>query len=317
MKSTTIAIVVSILFTCCCGVFFAYNYIQRNELNKVNPDIASVITKVKPEVKSEVKSDYNFNQQTTKITLPRILQEISGLTVINQNTLACVQDEDGIVFIYDLQKKEIKRQFKFDKKGDYEGITRVGNSLYVLRSDGKLFEIKNFKSEDFEVKKYDTDIPVKDSEGLTYDATNNRLLIAGKIEPKGKKYKDKRVVFAFDLTTKKIIKEPAYEFSKKEIKEFVEENKKGVAEKNDASKLKINPSGIDIHPITGQLYVLSSKDNLLYIFNQESQIEAVYNLDKGLFNQAEGITFLDNGDLFISNEGEDFQATLLFFSYKK
>ena len=213
-----------------------------------------------------------------------------------------------------MQKKELKRQFKFEKKGDYEGITRVGNSLYVLRSDGKLFEIKNFKSEDFEVKKHDTDIPVKDNEGLTYDATNNRLLIAGKIEPKGKEYKNKRVVFAFDLTTETIIKEPAYEFSEKEIKKFVKKNKNRGAEKNDA--FKINPSGIDIHPITGQLYVLSSKDNLLYIFNQKSQIEAVYHLDKELFNQAEGIAFLDNGDLCISNEGENFQATLLLFSYK-
>jgi hypothetical protein len=40
-------------------------------------------------------------------------------------------------------------------------------------------------------------------------------------------------------------------------------------------------------------------------------------LDEKLFNKPEGITFLENGDLIITNEGEFGVPTLLKFSWQK
>lgn len=260
---------------------------------------------------------YDFNAPVTTIRLPKILHEISGLTTIDNSTIACVQDEDGIVFIYDWQKEEIIKELNFGKAGDYEGVTRVENSIFVLRSDGILFEIDNFKNEGFKVKKYDTGIPVKDSEGLVYDATRNRLLIAGKSKPKGDEYKNKKAVFAFDLNTKSIEKQPAYIFSEDNINQFVQENNSKPSEKDKEPDLKIHPSGIAVHPDTQKLFVLSSRSKMIYIFNQNSEVEAVHHLDKKIHTQPEGITFLDNGDMFISNEGGKGKPSLLRFPYKK
>jgi len=260
------------------------------------------------------KLGYDFNKPNAKIQLPEILHEISGLTDIDEHTLALVQDEDGIVFIYDWQKEEIIKQIRFGEGGDYEGVTKAGNSIYVLRSDGKLFEIENFESEDFKVNEYDTEIPVKNNEGLGYDAKHKRLLIAGKSKPKGDEYKGKRAVFAFDLDSMGLMKQPVYIFKEENIERFVKENKSdGEIEQN----LKINPSAIAVHPITDRLFVLSSKDKLVYIFNRENGLEAVHQLDKKLHLQPEGITFLDNGDMFISNEGVEERPSLLFFSYNE
>lgn len=259
---------------------------------------------------------YDFSKPTNTIKLPKILHEISGLTDIDNQTIACVQDEDGIVFIYDLEKEALINQFKFGKVGDYEGITRIENSLYILRSDGKLFEVDNYKNKDFKVTKYDTDIPVKDNEGLGYDPINNRILIAGKSKPEGKENKNKRVVFGFDLDTKKVSEKPVYTFDEEQIKQFIKNNTDEESDKEPS--VKINPSAIAVHPITGKLYVLSSKDNLIYIFNQNNQVEVVHHLDKKMFNQAEGITFMDNGDMLISNEGKKNgmgHPTLLQFDY--
>ncbi len=277
--------------------------------------ISTVLTKANYSTGST--QGYDFSKPAATYVLPKILHEISGLANIDAQTIACVQDEEGIVFIYDLQKKEIKNQFKFGKDGDYEGVARVDGSLYILRSDGKLFEVDNYKNKDFQVEEYDIDIPVKDNEGLAYDSKNNQLLIAGKSEPKGAEYKDKRTVFAFDLNTKSMLEKPAYEFSEEQIRQFVMENNNNISRKDKGPKLKIHPSGIAVHPITGKLFVLSSKDHLIYIFNQNSQVEAVRRLNKKMFKQAEGITFLDNGDMLISNEGRKGKPTLLFFSYKE
>ena len=46
-------------------------------------------------------------------SLPESLNEISGITYISNNTFACVQDEDGFIFIYNTERNEILKKIKF------------------------------------------------------------------------------------------------------------------------------------------------------------------------------------------------------------
>ncbi len=280
------------------GFLFAYNFIQNYEAEKVT---------------FGTDSGYDLTAPAAVIKLPKILREISGLCKIDAHTVAAVQDEDGEIFFYDLRTKEIVRKLKFDKDNDYEGIACTGDDLYVLRSDGKLFEVRNFREDDPKVEDYKTDIPVKDNEGLTYDPKRNRLLIAGKSEPKGDKYDDKRAVFAFDLDSKKVNKDPAYIFDEEIIENFVKKEKPEI---KDLS-IKINPSGIAVHPLTDRVYVLSGRDNFLYIFNHDGTPEGIFNLSRRLFKQAEGIAFSENGEMLIANEGGKGKAVLLRFDYRE
>lgn len=259
---------------------------------------------------------YDLNNPDVMVSLPSILKEVSGLTDVDAHTVACVQDEEGQVFIYNIQDNEIKNQFKFAGAGDYEGITRVENTLYIMRSDAHLFEIDNYLDKDFKVKEYQVNIPAMNNEGLAYDPMRNRLLIACKSESNEKKYKDERLVFAFDLKTKSISDNPVYNFNKAQMQRFVDTNQPTVSKKGKKKNLSINPSGISVHPITGMVYVLSSKGAMLYIFDQESNLVAFHPLDRKTFSQPEGITFLKNGDMFISNEGRKGNANLMKFKYK-
>src|SRR4030042_4300973 len=92
---------------------------------------------------------YNLSAPDASFILPDVLHEISGLSNIDATSVACIQDEKGIVFIYDIVKKEIKNQFNFSIDGDYEGIARVDKTLYILRSDGALFEISDHEPKVF------------------------------------------------------------------------------------------------------------------------------------------------------------------------
>ncbi len=93
---------------------------------------------------AQVSIPYNLKQEDQTIILPGELHEVSGLTIIDSRTFACVQDEAGIAFIYDLVIQEVTRKIHFAGPGDYEGIAPVGKDLYVLRSDGVLFRIHDF-----------------------------------------------------------------------------------------------------------------------------------------------------------------------------
>lgn len=260
------------------------------------------------------------------LILPDTLREISGVTIIDSVTFACIQDENGILFVYDIQKNKIKKQYKFSIDGDYEGIAKVKDNMYVLRSDGVLFEIINYASRNFKLNTFKTGIPSINNEGLCYDEDNNRLLVAckGKIE-KGAVYKDKRAIYGFDLKLKKLSSLPVFNIDVNEMKDFSVKNGIKLPLKTRKEKgvvvtepfVKFRTSAICIHPFTKQLFLLSAADHMLFVFNKNGAVEHVEQLNPSLFNKAEGIAFQENGNMLITNEGQSKKPTVLYFKYRK
>src|SRR5688572_9138543 len=147
---------------------------------------------------SQTNWEYKVNSPAKVSFLPDFLKEVSGITVIDSLTMACVQDENAIIYILDRKTLKVKSQFAFGMDGDYEGIACVNTSMYILRSDGVLFEVNNYSSKP-KVVTYTTSIPASNNEGLCYDELNNRLLIGCKSRSgKGPEYKDHREVYSFD-----------------------------------------------------------------------------------------------------------------------
>ena len=266
---------------------------------------------------------YNLTSPDKVYILPGVLTEISGVTEVDATSVACIQDENETVFIFDINKNQIVRQIFTGYSGDFEGIARVNKTIFILRSDGVLTEIAGFDSDKFKRSTYPTNIPWKDNEGLCFDQKNNRLLIAPKEIPgKDSGYKDLRLIYAFNLSTKKPVSEPVFRLDLNAIKKFaldnkirvpMKEKKKGQKEEPD---IKFQVSAIGIHPVTGRLFVLSGPERLLFVFDMKGHIIFLERLSGDLFKQPEGITFMKNGDMFISNEGKEKAPTLVRFNYK-
>ena len=266
---------------------------------------------------------YNLTSPDKVYLLPGILREISGITEIDASSIACVQDEHETIYIYDINKNQIVKQIFTGYSGDFEGIARVNKTIYVLRSDGVLTEIAGFDSDKFKRGTYPTNIPWKDNEGLCFDQRNNRLLIAPKEIPgKNSGYKDFRLIYAFNLSTKKPVSEPVFRIDLNAVNKFTLDNKIKVPmkgnkdKKNEEPDIKFQASAIGIHPLTGRLFVLSGPERLLFAFDMKGHIVFMERLSGDLFNQPEGITFMKNGDMFISNEGKEKAPTLVRFNYK-
>ncbi len=271
--------------------------------------------------------DYDLIKPDQILHLPNQLMEISGLAALQNETFACVQDEKGIVFIYDALKNEIINEFNFHLDGDYEGITEAHGSIYILRSDGTIFEISDYYTSGYSEQTYKSGIPAKNNEGLCFDPKNNRLLIASKSHPSTEPKKTPlRAIYSFDLRTKKLSKIPAYEFNVNELEAYAKKHDIAlpVKIKKDGTvskpSLKLRTSALAIHPISKELYLLSAKDYFLFIFNNDGGLIHMLPLDPEMYNKSEGITFYQNGDMLITNEGEkdgSKEATALKFNYKK
>jgi len=269
-----------------------------------------------------VAINYNLSKPDKIYILPAALKEVSGITGTDASSIACIQDEIGIIFIYNLETEQVTEKYPFHFSGDYEGIARVDKTLYILRSDGILFGFENYESAASATKSYATGIPAKDNEGLCFDNQGNRLLIAPKNNYTTDSHKkNNRMIYAFDLKLKKMIETPAFVFDLKEIKKFASENKIKVPMKNGKKgekkeiDIEFRPSEIGINPVTNKLYVLSGMERLLFVFNMSGQIEYIQKLDPDLFSQPEGITFMANGDMLISNDVKNNKPALLRFNY--
>lgn len=267
---------------------------------------------------------YRLDAPDVRFELPEELDEISGLTVLDDTHLGAIQDEEGILFILDLQTSEVLRRIQFAGDNDYEGVEVVGRTVYVLKSNGTLYRIEDWRRDDPDVKKFATWLkPKHDTEGLGYDPATGLLYVACKEYP-GSGFKQARAIYTFDPATEEMATTPSIVMDTRAFAEYYAEAtgedvldrfiRRVFAPIADLSGFK--PSALAMHPITGEWYILSSEREALVRLSSRGNIMATYVLPKALYAQPEGIAFLPNGDMFISNERGRGPANLLRFRYR-
>lgn len=235
--------------------------------------------------------------------MPKELTEISGLSYLDSDRLVCVQDEIGKIFVYNIKQGKVEKEIPFAAAGDYEGVTVVNKTIWVLRADGVLFEVNNIDVAQPTVKEFDIPLTAaQDCEGLCYDADHNRLLVTVKEkDPNSDAYKG---IYAFDLQSLSMAGEPVF---KLDVQQDGTAKSGGKKKKNGG----IMPAAIAIHPISKDMFITDGPKSRLLVTDKTGAIKKLVQLDQKKFPQPEGITFNATGDLFISNEGKGNPGNIL------
>jgi Uncharacterized protein conserved in bacteria len=255
---------------------------------------------------------YDIQSPTLTINLATPeLKELSGLSPTDSaGIFLAIADERGEVFFIDGNGGgAVVKRILFREKGDFEGIEMVGKSIWAIKSDGDLFELKDWEGQPPTVETYKTPLKKTDDiEGLAYDPKRNALLLASKSDPKNVA---PRMLYAFDLAEKKLMPEPVYFIHPEEVNDLVPYTDQ---EKRDA----FSPSGVAIHPLTGDIYVISTAlKRLVVVDYDKGRIKHAVRLDKKLMPQPEGISFDRAGNLYIGSEGKGNDGLLLRFDFKQ
>lgn len=267
---------------------------------------------------------YDLLHPAEKYKMPQALTEISAIDVYKKSKLVCVQDQDGKVFIYDIKKNEVKRPVPFGKKGDYEGIANVNDTIYVLSSNGNLHQILSFDSPEQNTREFNTPLNKEnDTEGLCFDSVNHRLLIACKDDP-GNNLKGVRAVYAFDLRTMKLVEQPVFQVKLDVLKSFLlrTNKQKFLSEEfkdlfdSEKGDVTFQPSEIAVHPLTNDFYMISTVGKLMVVLDRKGDIKFIKSLSSDIFKQPEGLCFKRDGTMFISDEGRSGHGNILEFKYQ-
>ena len=257
----------------------------------------------------QVKVPYKLYAPDEKYLLHNDLEEISGLSMLDNERLVAVEDERGYVYVLKAENGEMERKIKFAKGGDYEGVEVINNHIYVVKSNGEIFSFEISEKDEVAADEVDTGFSSRnDIEGLA--VLGDQLLVAckGKGEINDEKVTGK-AVYRFDTSEKKLITDVLFHLEEEELGKFI-------AGRKFFNKVKsFDPSAIAVHPLTSDIYWLSA-DKILVVLTANYQLKEVVRLDGGIYRQPEGICFAKDGTMYLSSEGDGARGRIFKINYR-
>ncbi len=243
----------------------------------------------------------SFTRERT-FQLDASLREISGLAPAGSHSVFAHNDEFAIIHEIDIDTGAIIRSFAFGQptvNGDFEGIARVGDEIWLVTGDGRLLEGKIRKhAKRTRFNMYDTGVgKYCETEGLAPAPGPD----------------------SFFILCKKLLNDDAndlriYQWS--------------LADRFSDPKLVVNaplaslaPAAVaaEFHPAdlsriasSGNFWILDAAGNLLEI-TAAGKLARYISLDRSLHPQSEGLAFLPDGQIAIADEGKKREAVLSIY----
>lgn len=237
---------------------------------------------------------YDFTEPAAAFALPAVLREISGLTLLDDEQLGAVQDEEGDLYAIRMADGEPLGRIRFARGGDYEALERLSDLIYVLQSDGDLFELRDWnRGRVPKTRNFETRLGAKacDAEGL--GARGELLYISCKEED------------ADGLTR-------VYEFDPRNA---VTRLHLTIDPDDVPGEGPLAVSALAFHPVSGHLVLLSSKRERLISVTPTGAVAEVWDFEDAKLEQPEGLAFLPNGDMYISSESKGAAGHIVRFDY--
>lgn len=244
-------------------------------------------------------TQYNLTSPTATWKLPKELVEISGNAYLDENRLLVIEDTHPLLYVVRLDKDgEIEKTIPFaeqeKKKFDIEDVAVQGTTAYALWSHGTIFKIENWNSKPVTTS-WETKLDKKNNtEGLCVDPKTGNLLVAckNKNDQEDEK-KSTRVIYAFNVQKGTMETQPFLSIRRKDFEAIADE------------KFDFYPSAVAVHPVTGNIFVLSTKDTKgLAQYSRDAKMIGFQEIDKDLMPQPEGLCFSPSGVMYISTEGK-------------
>ena len=228
-----------------------------------------------------------------KWVLARNLSEISGLALTADGRLLTHEDETSRVYEIDYRRGAIVKQFMLGTpvvQEDFEGITVANDVLFLLASNGKLYEFQEgANGEGVEYVLHDTGLRHEcEFEGVAFDPTINALLLACKnVRTKGP-LRDSLVIYRWKLPSGS---GPRPSRLTVPLARVIGSN----------GWTGLHPSDITIDPFSGNYVLVAGEESALIEITPAGELVFARPLPAGLAH-AEGVAITRDSLLIVSTE---------------
>lgn len=238
--------------------------------------------------------------------LPEELAEISGLALTADGRLLAHDDERGRVSEIDYRRGVVVKQFVIGKQAlhaDFEGITVAGNRLYLLASNGTLYEfLEGARGERVAYTVHDTHLGNEcEFEGLAYDARLNSLLLACK-RVGTKRLQEMLVIYRWRLRTG-----DGGQLSTLTVPLALAIGANGWK--------SLHPSDITVDPVSGNYVLVAAQEQALLEITPDGAVVDSRPLPDGL-KHTEGVAITRDSLLILSDEAGGRPATISLYRWR-
>ncbi len=238
--------------------------------------------------------------------LPASLAEISGIALTADGRLFAHGDERGQVSEIDYRRGVVIKQFTLGKHTlheDFEAITVVGDTMYLLASDGKLYLFQEGASRDeVDYTLLDTKLGHEcEFEGLAYDPAIHALLLACK-HVTTKALKDFLVIYRWPLPGA----------GGAELVPLTVP----IARVIESTSLKdFHPSDITVDPASGNYVLISAQEQALVALTPAGAKVLARALPDAL-EHTEGVAITTDSILILSDEAGNRPAAIALYRWR-
>jgi uncharacterized protein YjiK len=236
--------------------------------------------------------------------LPMGLDELSGIALTPDRRLLAHGDERGQISEIDYRRGVVTKQFVVGRptlKGDFEGITIADGFVFLLESNGTLYEFREgANGERVDYTTHDTRLGKEcEFEGVAFDSTLHSLLLACKTV--GKKHlRDSVVIYRWRLDGRgnrlSMLTVPLSRILP------------SLGEK------ELHPSDIAVDPLTGNYVLVASIERAIVEITPAGDVVFARKLP-GDHEQAESVAITPDSILIIGDEAKHHPAIITLYPW--
>ena len=236
--------------------------------------------------------------------MPQNLDELSGIALTHDGRLLAQGDEKAQISEIDYRRGIVTKQFVVGHptvKADLEAITVAKGLVYLLASNGTLYEFREgANGERVDYTTHDTRLGKEcEFEGLAFDSTLNSLLLACK-HVGTKHLKDDMVIYRWKLD------ESGSRLSRLTVP--LKDVATPIGEKH------FHPSDITIDPFTGDYVLIAGIEKAMVEITPDGRVVFARKLP-GDHDQAESVAITKDSILIIGDEAKRRPAVLTLYRW--
>ena len=246
---------------------------------------------------------YDLENPTSRVRLPRALDEVSGLAATGDGRVFMHGDERATVYQVDPAEGTILKEFSLGVpvlRGDFEGIAIAEDRFFLINSQGLLLEFsEGAADESVSFRGVDTGLSNRcEVEGLAFEPATQALVAACKTVPR--RDEDFIVLYRIGLSNLTVeaesIRVPLGDLETVGLRS------------------RFAPSGVEVDPDVGTLILISARQEAILEITGAGQVVSGFRLGSRRHPQAEGISFLPDRTLLLVDERQDGRAHLAAYA---